>query len=112
MISNLVTLDATIAHLTTNDILKESCDDAVAGGAQCNHDQVHLISTYSLSTILTPDPANLQGYLDKARPILSRPGQLCRPHGEVLPLPRLAILRGAPLRQERGQRRRFGVVRS
>jgi len=34
-----LTLDATISHLTENDILKESCDDAESGGAQCNHDQ-------------------------------------------------------------------------
>lgn len=34
-----VTLDATISLLTTNDILKESCDDAASGGAVCNNDQ-------------------------------------------------------------------------
>jgi rhamnogalacturonyl hydrolase YesR len=32
------TLDATIAKLTVNNILKESCDDAVS--SSCNHDQV------------------------------------------------------------------------
>ena len=37
MISNPVTLDATIAHLTTNDILKESCDDVA--NSSCNQDQ-------------------------------------------------------------------------
>ena len=35
-----ITLDAAISLLTVNDIFKESCDDAAAGGAQCNHDQV------------------------------------------------------------------------
>ncbi|KNZ80518.1 Mannan endo-1,6-alpha-mannosidase DCW1, partial [Termitomyces sp. J132] len=34
-----LTLDATIAHLSTNNILRESCDDAVAGGPVCNQDQ-------------------------------------------------------------------------
>jgi len=34
-----ITLDATISHLTVNDILKESCDDAKAGGGQCDYDQ-------------------------------------------------------------------------
>jgi len=38
-----ITLDATIAHLTTNNILRESCDDAQAGGAVCNADQVSLL---------------------------------------------------------------------
>jgi len=34
-----LTLDATIAHLSTNYILRESCDDAVRGGPVCNQDQ-------------------------------------------------------------------------
>ncbi|EIW77929.1 glycoside hydrolase family 76 protein [Coniophora puteana RWD-64-598 SS2] len=35
-----ISLDATMSSsLVSNDILKESCDDADAGGAQCNHDQ-------------------------------------------------------------------------
>ncbi|KAG8983968.1 hydrolase 76 protein [Tulasnella sp. JGI-2019a] len=34
-----VTLDATISYMTQGGILKESCDDAAAGGAQCDHDQ-------------------------------------------------------------------------
>ncbi|EEB89272.1 hypothetical protein MPER_12646, partial [Moniliophthora perniciosa FA553] len=33
------TLDATISHLTTNNILRESCDNAASGGAVCNQDQ-------------------------------------------------------------------------
>lgn len=33
-----ITLDATIAHLTTNNILKESCDDVKSSG--CNNDQL------------------------------------------------------------------------
>ncbi|KAJ6625661.1 glycoside hydrolase family 76 protein [Mycena sp. CBHHK59/15] len=35
-----ITLDATISLLTTNSILKESCDDAAAGGPVCDADQV------------------------------------------------------------------------
>jgi len=52
-----ITLDATIQHLSTNNILKESCDDAVSGGAQCNHDQ------QSFKGIWTK---HLQFYLDNA----------------------------------------------
>jgi hypothetical protein len=35
-----ITLDATINHLAENFILKETCDDADAGGPVCNQDQV------------------------------------------------------------------------
>ncbi|KAJ7629336.1 glycoside hydrolase [Mycena rosella] len=34
-----VTLDAAIQLLTSNSILKESCDDPVSGGATCDNDQ-------------------------------------------------------------------------
>ncbi|KAE9411555.1 glycoside hydrolase family 76 protein [Gymnopus androsaceus JB14] len=34
-----ITLDATISLLTEDDILKESCDDAAAGGTTCDSDQ-------------------------------------------------------------------------
>ncbi|KAF5386228.1 hypothetical protein D9615_002518 [Tricholomella constricta] len=34
-----LTLDATISRLSTNNILRESCDDAVRGGPVCNQDQ-------------------------------------------------------------------------
>ncbi|KAJ8481984.1 hypothetical protein ONZ45_g15112 [Pleurotus djamor] len=34
-----LTLDATIRHLATNNILRETCDNAVGGGAVCNQDQ-------------------------------------------------------------------------
>ncbi|KAJ3501330.1 hypothetical protein NLJ89_g9383 [Agrocybe chaxingu] len=34
-----ITLDATIARITTNNILRESCDDAASGGPVCNQDQ-------------------------------------------------------------------------
>ncbi|KAF8179269.1 hypothetical protein K438DRAFT_1977340 [Mycena galopus ATCC 62051] len=34
-----ITLDATIALLTEDDILKESCDNAAAGGTVCDADQ-------------------------------------------------------------------------
>ncbi|KAF9071688.1 Six-hairpin glycosidase [Rhodocollybia butyracea] len=34
-----ITLDATVALLTENDILKESCDDALSGGTVCDADQ-------------------------------------------------------------------------
>jgi len=52
-----ITLDATISHLSTNNILKESCDAANGGGAQCNHDQ------QSFKGIWTK---HLQYYLDNA----------------------------------------------
>jgi len=51
-----ITLDATIALLTTNDILKESCDSAT-GASECNNDQV------SFKGIWTK---HLQYYLDMA----------------------------------------------
>jgi hypothetical protein len=35
-----ITLDAAVKHLSTNNILQESCDDAASGGAVCNQDQV------------------------------------------------------------------------
>ncbi|KAJ6577077.1 glycoside hydrolase [Mycena sp. CBHHK59/15] len=34
-----ITLDATISLLTTNGILRESCDDAASGGTTCDSDQ-------------------------------------------------------------------------
>ncbi|KAF4567449.1 hydrolase 76 protein [Pleurotus pulmonarius] len=34
-----ITLDATIRHLSTNNILRESCDNAASGGPVCNQDQ-------------------------------------------------------------------------
>ncbi|KAG8863997.1 hydrolase 76 protein [Tulasnella sp. 330] len=34
-----VTLDAVFSQMTQGGILRESCDDAAAGGAQCDHDQ-------------------------------------------------------------------------
>lgn len=34
-----ITLDATISQLSTNNILKESCDNAASATGQCNHDQ-------------------------------------------------------------------------
>ncbi|KAG8884544.1 hydrolase 76 protein [Tulasnella sp. 332] len=34
-----VTLDAAFGQLTQGGILKESCDNAASGGAQCDHDQ-------------------------------------------------------------------------
>ncbi|KAJ3570958.1 hypothetical protein NP233_g4060 [Leucocoprinus birnbaumii] len=34
-----ITLDATIAHLSSNNILRESCDNAASGGSVCNQDQ-------------------------------------------------------------------------
>jgi hypothetical protein len=37
-----ITLDAAISQLTTNGILKESCDDATSAATQCDHDQVLL----------------------------------------------------------------------
>jgi hypothetical protein len=66
-----ITLDATIAHLTVNNILKESCDDVSA--ANCDHDQVGSRLSLHLPS-LTFATANLQGHLDEARAILLGPG--------------------------------------
>jgi len=52
-----ITLDATIIHLTENDILKEPCDDAKAGGGQCDHDQQIFKGIWT---------KHLQYYLDNA----------------------------------------------
>ncbi|KAG6862254.1 hypothetical protein C0995_002185 [Termitomyces sp. Mi166 len=52
-----LTLDATIAHLSTNNILRESCDDAVAGGPVCNQDQQIFKGIWT---------KHLQFYLDRA----------------------------------------------
>ncbi len=42
-----ITLDATVAHLTAGtSILKESCDDALAGGSVCDADQVSLCTPF------------------------------------------------------------------
>ncbi|KAF7340155.1 Six-hairpin glycosidase [Mycena venus] len=51
-----ITLDATIQLLTSNNILKESCDDPVSGGATCNNDQ------QAFKGIFTK---HLQYYLDR-----------------------------------------------
>ncbi|KAF7979100.1 hypothetical protein HWV62_43624 [Athelia sp. TMB] len=52
-----ITLDATISQLSTNNILKESCDNAASATGQCNHDQ------QSFKGIWTK---HLQYYLDTA----------------------------------------------
>ncbi|KAJ7462290.1 glycoside hydrolase family 76 protein [Mycena galericulata] len=52
-----ITLDATINLLTSNDILKESCDDAAAGGSVCDADQQIFKGIWTKS---------LQYYLDRA----------------------------------------------
>lgn len=52
-----ITLDAAIAKLTVNGILKESCDDTNAGGSQCNHDQQLFKGLFT---------KHLQYYLDAA----------------------------------------------
>jgi len=52
-----LTLDATIARLSTNNILRESCDDAVRGGAVCNQDQQIFKGIWT---------KHLQFYLDNA----------------------------------------------
>ena len=44
-----VSMDATIAHLTSGGILKETCDDPT-GATKCDADQVGLLS-FSLRTI-------------------------------------------------------------
>ncbi|PPQ69901.1 hypothetical protein CVT26_014164 [Gymnopilus dilepis] len=52
-----ITLDATISHLTSNNILKESCDDAAAGGPVCDADQQIFKGIWT---------KHLQYYLDNA----------------------------------------------
>jgi len=52
-----ITLDATIKLLSTNNILKESCDDAASGGPVCNQDQQIFKGIWTKS---------LQFYLDRA----------------------------------------------
>lgn len=52
-----ITLDATIRLKTQNGILKESCDDAAAGGAVCNQDQQIFKGLWM---------KHLQYYLDRA----------------------------------------------
>ncbi|RDB16952.1 Mannan endo-1,6-alpha-mannosidase DFG5 [Hypsizygus marmoreus] len=52
-----VTLDATIARLSTNFILRESCDNAVKGGPVCNQDQQIFKGIWT---------KHLQFYLDNA----------------------------------------------
>ncbi|KAJ7647351.1 glycoside hydrolase family 76 protein [Roridomyces roridus] len=52
-----ITLDATINLLTTNDILRESCDDAASGGPVCNQDQQIFKGLWM---------KHLQYYLDRA----------------------------------------------
>jgi len=52
-----ITLDATIARLTDDDILKESCDDAASGGTVCDADQQIFKGIWT---------KHLQFYLDRA----------------------------------------------
>ncbi|KAJ6475349.1 glycoside hydrolase family 76 protein [Mycena vitilis] len=52
-----ITLDATIKLLTTNNILRESCDNAASGGAVCNQDQQIFKGLWTKS---------VQYYLDRA----------------------------------------------
>ncbi|KAF8893379.1 glycoside hydrolase family 76 protein [Infundibulicybe gibba] len=52
-----ITLDATIAHLTTINILRESCDDVASGGAVCDQDQQIFKGIWT---------KHLQYYLDNA----------------------------------------------
>ncbi|KAF8893377.1 hypothetical protein BD779DRAFT_1467740 [Infundibulicybe gibba] len=52
-----ITLDATIAHLTTINILRESCDNVASGGAVCNQDQQIFKGIWT---------KHLQYYLDNA----------------------------------------------
>lgn len=68
-----ITLDATMAQMTENGILKESCDDVVKGGTTCDADQVRLFSLVKncIGGWLTMRlAANLQGHLDEASAIL------------------------------------------
>jgi len=52
-----ITLDATIAQKTSGNVLRESCDDAVAGGAVCDADQQIFKGIWT---------KHLQFYLDRA----------------------------------------------
>ncbi|KAJ7837127.1 Six-hairpin glycosidase-like protein [Mycena leptocephala] len=52
-----ITLDATIKLMTTNNILRESCDNAASGGSVCNQDQQIFKGIWTKS---------VQYYLDRA----------------------------------------------
>ncbi|KAJ7901812.1 glycoside hydrolase family 76 protein [Mycena olivaceomarginata] len=52
-----ITLDATIRLMSTNNILRESCDNAASGGSVCNQDQQIFKGIWTKS---------LQFYLDRA----------------------------------------------
>ncbi|KAJ7925284.1 glycoside hydrolase family 76 protein [Mycena leptocephala] len=52
-----ITLDATIRLMTTNNILRESCDNAASGGSVCNQDQQIFKGIWTKS---------MQYYLDRA----------------------------------------------
>ncbi|THV05068.1 glycoside hydrolase family 76 protein [Dendrothele bispora CBS 962.96] len=59
-----ITLDATIAHLTDNNILRESCDDAQSGGAVCNADQGIWTKHLQYYLDAANDPARTSKYRD------------------------------------------------
>ncbi|GLB37100.1 putative glycoside hydrolase family 76 protein [Lyophyllum shimeji] len=62
-----LTLDATIAHLSTNNILRESCDDAVSGGPVCNQDQQIFKGLWTKHLQFYLDRANDPARVDKYR---------------------------------------------
>ncbi|KAF9268674.1 Six-hairpin glycosidase [Marasmius fiardii PR-910] len=64
------TLDATIAHLTNNNILRESCDNAQSGGAVCNQDQQLFKGLWTKHLQFYLDAANEASRTDKYRPFL------------------------------------------
>ncbi|KAJ7652000.1 glycoside hydrolase family 76 protein [Mycena polygramma] len=60
-----ITLDAAIQLLTSNGILKESCDDAVSGGATCNNDQQAFKGIFTKSVQYYLDRVNDQARVAK-----------------------------------------------
>ncbi|KAF5348748.1 hypothetical protein D9758_006833 [Tetrapyrgos nigripes] len=65
-----ITLDATIALLTTNNILRESCDNAASGQAVCNQDQQIFKGIWTKHVQYYLDAANDATRTAKYRPFL------------------------------------------
>jgi hypothetical protein len=53
-----ISLDATIAKMTVNGILKENCDNAASAAGQCNHDQQMFKGAFTKHLMYYLDAAN------------------------------------------------------
>ncbi|PFH45907.1 glycoside hydrolase family 76 protein [Amanita thiersii Skay4041] len=65
-----ITLDAVVAHITDNNILRESCDNAQAGGAVCNQDQQIFKGIWTKHVQYYLDSANDQNRVNKYQSFL------------------------------------------